>query len=78
MMMLVRRSVLPDVAHAAAEKVATLIIQAGCLIPGTARRRKRQARRRQRRGRDRPQRRSPSHPGRQIGRPRPGSRASPR
>ena len=28
-------SVLPDVAHAAAEKVADLIIKAGCLVPGT-------------------------------------------
>ncbi len=30
-------SVLPEVAHKAAEDVATLIIQAGCLVPGTAR-----------------------------------------
>jgi integrase len=36
-------SVLPAVAHTAAEKVATLIIQAGRLIPGTRRRRRRQA-----------------------------------
>src|SRR6266851_3852078 len=36
-------SVLPDAAHAAAEKVAALIIKAGCLVPGT-RRRRRQAR----------------------------------
>jgi hypothetical protein len=28
-------SVLPEVAHKAAEDVATLIIQAGCLVPGT-------------------------------------------
>jgi integrase len=28
-------SVLPQVAHAAAEKVATLIVRAGCLVPGT-------------------------------------------
>ena len=32
-------SVLPDAAHAAAEKVAALIIKAGCLVPGTRRRR---------------------------------------
>src|SRR6266704_5420710 len=37
-------SVLPDAAHAAAEKVAALIIKAGCLVPGTRRRRRRQAR----------------------------------
>jgi Phage integrase family len=29
-------SVLPEVAHKVAEDVATLIIQAGCLVPGTA------------------------------------------
>jgi integrase len=28
-------SVLPQVAHAAAEKVGTLIVRAGCLVPGT-------------------------------------------
>jgi integrase len=68
-------SVLPDVAHAAAEKVASLVLRAGCLIPGTGRRRQRQARRKRRR---RPGRlcTSRSHPGRQIGRPRPGSRRS--
>jgi hypothetical protein len=37
------KSVLPDAAHAAAEKVAALIIKAGCLVPGTRRRRRRQA-----------------------------------
>jgi hypothetical protein len=42
-------SVLPDAAHAAAEKVAALIISAGCLVPGTQRRRRRQARRKPRR-----------------------------
>jgi hypothetical protein len=30
-------SVLPEVAHRAAEDVATLIIQAGCLVPATTR-----------------------------------------
>ncbi len=33
-------SVLPDVARAASEKVAFLIIRAGCLVPGTRRRRR--------------------------------------
>jgi hypothetical protein len=36
-------SVLPDAAHAAAEKVADLIITAGRLVPGTRRARRRQA-----------------------------------
>ena len=69
-------SVLPDAAHAAAEKVAALIIKAGCLVPGTRRRRRRQARRTPRRagthaGRGQPghARRSRAHPARQIGRP---------
>jgi integrase len=69
-------SVLPQVAHAAAEKVAALIIRAGCLVPGTRRHRRRQG------GRTRPGRaapghgqqmpawRSQAHPTRQIGRPR--------
>jgi hypothetical protein len=64
-------SVLPDVARIAAEKVATLIIRAGCLVPGTHRRRRRQTtRRRRKRGRPRPAGRSRAHAGRQIGRPR--------
>jgi integrase len=78
-------SVLPDVARTAAEKVASLIIKAGCLVPGTRRHRRRQDTRVQRRkhkraGRDRasPTRRSQAHPGRQIGRPRRRSRARPR
>jgi len=69
-------SVLPDAAHAAAEKVAALIIKAGCLVPGTRRRRRRPARRKPRRavthaGRGQPgqARRSRAHPARQIGRP---------
>jgi integrase len=73
-------SVLPDVAHAAAEKVAALIIKAGCLVPGTRRHRRRQAtrpRRRRHRGPP-PVRRSRASPGRQIGRPRRRSRARPR
>ena len=70
-------SVLPAVAHTAAEKVATLIIQAGCLVPGTRRRRRRQATRTRRRARaqaggrrTRMIRRSRAHPARQLGRPR--------
>jgi len=68
-------SVLPAVAHTAAEKVATLIIRAGCLVPGTRRRRRRQATRNRRRARDgggqaRTARRSRAHPARQLGRPR--------
>jgi hypothetical protein len=70
-------SVLPAVAHTAAEKVATLIIRAGCLVPGTRRRRRRQARCRRgriRAGRNPGQppvtRRSRAHADRQIGHPR--------
>ncbi|MGH3191902.1 MAG: tyrosine-type recombinase/integrase [Streptosporangiaceae bacterium] len=70
-------SVLPAVAHTAAEKVATLIIQAGCLIPGTRRRRRRQgirngcrARSGTGRGHTGTTRRSRAHPARQLGRPR--------
>jgi hypothetical protein len=67
-------SVLPAVAHSAAEKVAMLIIRAGCLVPGTRRRRRKQGtrRRRGRAGQDRVRRvrRSRAHPARQIGRPR--------
>jgi hypothetical protein len=71
-------TVLPAVAHTAAEKVAALIIQAGCLVPGTRRRRRRQARR-SRRGSIRADRnpgqppvtrRSRAHAARQIGHPR--------
>ena len=67
-------SVLLDAAHAAAEKV-DLIIKAGCLVPGTRRRRQRQARRKPRagthagRGQPAHARRSRAHPARQIGRP---------
>jgi Phage integrase family len=70
-------SVLPTVAHTAAEKVATLIIRAGCLVPGTRRRRRRQGTRARRRGgtyragdRMKAARRSRAHPARQIGHPR--------
>ncbi len=72
-------SVLPEVARAAAEKVAALILRAGRLVPGTRRRRRRQHGRAKCRRHNRPpsRGRSRAHPGRQIGRPR-RSRASPR
>ena len=38
-------SVLPEVAHAAAEKVAALVLRAGCVVPGTQPPRRRQPRR---------------------------------
>ncbi len=68
-------SVLPAVAHAAAEKVATLTIQAGCPVPGTRRHRRRQSTRGRRRagaglGQAATVRRSRAHPARQLGRPR--------
>jgi integrase len=68
-------SVLPDVARTAAEKVAALILRAGCLVPGTRRRRQRHRGRAKSRRHDRP--RSRAHPGRQIGRPARRSRAGP-
>ena len=59
-------SVLPEVAHKAAEDVATLIIQAGCLVPGTTRPRQPEPPGHggggQRSG-------SRAHPGRQVSRP---------
>ena len=73
-------SVLPEVARAAAEKVAALILRAGCLVPGTRRQRQRHPRRVKGRRHNRPpsRRRSRAHPGRQIGRPGRRSRAGPR
>ena len=78
-------SVLPDVARKAAEKVAALIIKAGCLVPGTRRPRQRQGARGQRRrrtragrGRASPVPKHRAHAARQIGRPYRRSRASPR
>jgi Phage integrase family len=58
-------SVLPEVARKSAEDVASLIIQAGCLVPGTTRQRQPEPP-------DRGGRRgsvSRAHPGRQVGRP---------
>jgi hypothetical protein len=61
-------SVLPDVARKAAEDVATLIIAAGCLVPGTTRPRQPE---RLGHGSTRWQSSaSRAHPGRQVGRPR--------
>ncbi len=64
-------SVLPQVAHAAAEKVATLIVRAGCLVPGPRRHRRRQTKRARRRARSQRGQplpyRSRAHPARQIG-----------
>ena len=42
-------AVLPDAAHTAAKRSPALIIKAGCLVPGTRRKRRRQARRIQQR-----------------------------
>jgi hypothetical protein len=73
-------SVLPEVARTAAEKVAALILRAGCLVPRTKRRRQRHRRRVKSRRHDRPRsgQRSRARPGRQIGRPPRRSRAGPR
>ena len=65
-------SVLPDVAHRAAEAVAALLLQAGRLVPGTNRPRRRaptgpRLRRAAQAVRVRDSTRA--HPGRQIGRP---------
>jgi integrase len=60
-------SVLPDVARKAAEDVATLIIAAGCLVPGTTRPRQPEP---PDRGSRRQGSGSRAHPGRQVTRPR--------
>jgi hypothetical protein len=69
-------SVVPELARDAAEKIAALVIDAGCLVPGIRRRRRRDSgkvkgRRSTRRP---PGRRSRAHPARQLGRPRPRRR----
>jgi integrase len=71
-------SVLPEVARTAAEKVASLIIHAGCLVPGTHQRRRRQSTHKRRKRGRRSAARSRAHAGRQIGRPRGRTRAGPR
>ncbi len=60
-------SVLPEVARKAAEDIATLIIAAGCLVPGTARPRQPEP---PDRGGGSRESDSYAHPGRQVGRPR--------
>jgi integrase len=62
-------SVLPEVAHTAAEKTAAHVLKAGRLVPGTNRTRRRALTRKQRRGRKNRVTRSQAHPGRQISRP---------
>ncbi len=64
-------SVLPEVARTAAEQVATLILKAGRLIPGTTRTRRPSHTRRKRQAHDAaPARLTTAHPARQITRPR--------
>ncbi|WP_433473630.1 tyrosine-type recombinase/integrase [Spirillospora sp. CA-142024] len=65
-------SVLPEVAHRAAERTAKHVLRAGRLVPGTSRVRRRDTgRRKRRRGKARaaPTRASLAHPARQLGRP---------
>lgn len=73
-------SVVPELAFDAAERIAALIIEAGCLVPGTRRHRRRdtgkaKGRRNTRRP---PGRQSRAHPARQLGRPEHRDRAGPR
>ena len=64
-------SVLPEVARTAAEQVATLILKAGRLIPGTTRTRHPSHRHRKRQPHDAASARlTAAHPARQIPRPR--------
>jgi hypothetical protein len=62
-------SVLPEVAHTAAETVAAHVLKAGRLVPGTIRTRRRTPARKKKRGRNHGARRvrSRAHAGRQIG-----------
>ena len=64
-------SVLPEVAHTAAEKTARHVLKAGRLVPGTNRTRRLPPTKKRRRGKNRAGRGSGSqaHPGRQISRP---------
>jgi integrase len=64
-------SVVPELAVDAAERIAALIIEAGCLVPGTRKRRRRDTgkARGRRNTRRPPGRRSRAHPARQLGRP---------
>jgi hypothetical protein len=63
-------SVLPEVARTAAEQVASLILKAGRLIPGTRRTRRASHTRRKRQAHPAPARLTLAHPARQITRPR--------
>ena len=63
-------SVLPEVARTAAEQVASLILKAGRLIPGTTRTRRASHTRRKRQAHPAPARLTLAHPARQITRPR--------
>ena len=64
-------SVLPEVARAAAEQVATLILKAGRLVPGTTRTRRPSRRRGKRQAHAAaPATLTSAHPARQITRPR--------
>ncbi|MFI0411601.1 tyrosine-type recombinase/integrase [Actinomadura sp. 3N508] len=63
-------SVLPEVAHRAAEKAARHVLKAGRLVPGTSRVRRRDTGRRKRPKFDVPPAQGPmTHPARQLGRP---------
>ena len=62
-------SVLPQVARQSAEDTATLIIQAGYLVPGSTRRRRTGSRTSRRRAPNAPRTTSLAHPARQIGHP---------
>jgi integrase len=65
-------SVLPEVAHVAAEKVAVHVVKAGRLVPGKRHPRRRQRMNKRKRGRKQQNRlRSQAHPARQIGHARP-------
>jgi hypothetical protein len=66
-------SVLPEVARKAAEDVASLIIAAGCLVPGTTRPRQPEP---PDRGGGRAGPGSRAHPGRQVSRPARADRTS--
>jgi integrase len=73
-------SVVPELAFDAAERIASLILKAGCLVPGTRRRRRRDTgkARKRRNTRRPPGQRSRAHPAHQIGRPHRRDRAGPR
>jgi integrase len=73
-------SVVPELAFDAAERIASLIIEAGCLVPGTRRRRRRDTGKAKGRKNSRrpPGRQSRAHPARQLGRPHRRDRAGPR